>query len=375
MFYVLTLNNTLGSMRLLLTLLFVGQYICISVPENSKSFLLTPLATIPPYQQAFNSRKTVNLAMKIKEFLTALVCLLLINQAQAQQPMPTLTAKDQATIRAYEDSLGVLGYAVVNDSSADNRFAACRAMIIRLKQALKTPGSFAYPFSRLKNISIQYPQDSAFRIFTWQLYVDKDEYRYFGAIQLNSHDLQLIPLQDRSFTLDGDLEQLTLGPDKWYGAVYYNVMQVDSPIGPYYLLFGFDGYQFFFKRKVVDVLRIEDGQAVFGAPVFQHAATESEPAQTKHRIVKEYSAAATVRLNYDPTHELIMFDHLIAGSGQYGEGVTFYPDGSYEGYRLEKGVWQYVPKVFQQVSAEPPRDYPVLDERKDKNIFGKKGKN
>jgi hypothetical protein len=291
-----------------------------------------------------------------------------------QESSITLQGKaDQ--MKLYEDTLAVLGYATVNDSLPDNRFLACREMIVRLTQALKTPGSFDYPFERLKSISIQYPQDSSFRIFSWQLYVDKEEYRYFGAIQLNTPELTLIPLQDRSFQITEDPEKVVLSPEQWYGAVYYNVKQVDTPQGPYYLLFGFDGYSFYYKRKVIDVLRLQDGKATFGAPVFYHPATQETPEMAKTRVIREYSAAASVKLNYDPSFEIIMFDHLVPGGGQYGEGITYYPDGSYEGYELQNGRWMYIEKVFDQVSAEAPRDYPILDQRDGKNIFGKKGKN
>ncbi|MCB0630721.1 MAG: hypothetical protein R2824_09455 [Saprospiraceae bacterium] len=315
--------------------------------------------------------------MKLKNLLWCAVFMALGQAVFGQQTHLSLSTSDRQQIDLYEDTLAVLGYAVVNDSLADNRFLACREMIVRLKQALKAPGSFAYPFDRLKSISIQYPQDSSFRIFSWQLYVDKDEYRYFGAIQMKSQELELIPMQDRSFQITEDPEKAVLDTDHWYGALYYNIKRFDTPDGPDYLLFGFDGYEFYYKRKVIDVLRIRNGKATFGAPVFYHPATAESPESTKSRIVREYSAAATVRVNYDPTYEMIMFDHLVPGGGQYGEGITYYPDGSYEGYRLQSGKWIYVEKVFNQVSAEAPRDYPVLKGGRigdNTNIFGNKGR-
>ena len=318
--------------------------------------------------------KTVK-TMHLKNLLLFFALATLGINASAQEASNLAATEERSLIQLYEDTLSVLGYAVVNDSIADTRFLACREMIVRLTQALKAPGSFDHPFSRLRNISIQYPQDSSFRVFSWQLYVDQDEYRYFGAIQMNTPDLQLIPLQDRSFKLQADPEQAVLAPKEWYGAVYYAIKQFDLPEGRKYLLFGYDGYEFYYKRKVIDVLTVANGQASFGAPVFYHPATQEKASFTKHRIVREYSAAATVKVNYDPTHEMILYDHLVPGGGQYGEGITYYPDGSYEGYRLEGGRWNFVEKVFSQVSAEAPRDQPILHGgRTGKNIFGKKGK-
>lgn len=334
------------------------------------TFLTSPhhnITTLLVVTSLENSKK-----MNLKNLLLFFAFLAVSAPILAQRSTINLSAADREQIHGIEDTLGVLGYAIVNDSLPDNRFIACRELIVRLTQALKKPGSFAYPFDRLQSVSIQYPRDSSFRIFTWQLYVDKEEYRHFGAIQMKAQELQLIPLQDRSFEIQADPEQIVLAPDQWYGALYYNIKQVDTPSGPQYLLFGLDGYSFYYKRKIIDVLNLKDGKATFGAPIFHHAATRESPALTKSRIVREYSAAASVKVNYDPVHEMILFDHLVPGGGQYGEGVTYYPDGSYEGYRNQNGQWEHVEKVFNQVSAGAPRDYPILNGRSGKGIFGKK---
>jgi len=292
--------------------------------------------------------------------------LLLLAAALPAQPGDMLGAADRDAIHEIEDTLAVLGFAVINDSLPDERFLACRQMIPTLVRALKKPHSFDYPFERLKSVSIQYPADSTFRIFTWQLYVDENDYRYFGAIQLNTPQLQLIPLVDRSFQVEAP-EQAALSPDQWYGAVYYNLMTLDSPQGKYYLLFGFDGYELFRKRKVLDVLTFnERGEAVFGAPVIPGKAG----APPRHRMVLEYSAEASIRLNYDAALDLVIFDHLITMGGQHGEGPVNFPDGSYEAFKVDKGRLSYIDKVWNQVSDEPPRPTPILDQRK-KDILGK----
>lgn len=282
-------------------------------------------------------------------------------------PQETLDA-----LRESEDTLALLAYGIVNDSFPEHRFGACRRLIPTLVNSLKTPNSFHYPFERLLSISIMYPPDSSFRIFSWQLYVDKDEYRYYGAIQMNTPELKLYPLVDRSFEMTGDLEQLELTPEQWYGMVYYNVQQTDGPDGRYYLLFGFDAYSFFRKRKVIDVLRFREDKPVFGAEIFRHEEGEgrSKVVSWRKRRVLEYSAAVSVRCNFDPALEIIIYDHLLTMPGQDGEGTNNYPDGSYEGYLPKDGVWYHVNNVFNQTQDEAPRPFPVLDERK-KDILGR----
>ena len=279
----------------------------------------------------------------------------------------------QKIMTAKEDSLVVFAHGVLTDTASTRRFAACKELILGLKNALKQENSFAYPFSKLNAVSIQYPADSSFRIFTWQLYVDEDNYKYYGAIQMNSPELQLIPLIDRSQNVT-DPEQETLFPNSWYGVVYYNIRQVDGPEGRYYLLFGFDGYEFFRKRKIIDVLSFQDGQAVFGRPVFirrENGGFES----SRKRLFMEYSAEVSTRMNYDEILERIVFSHLIERPGAYGEGLVKYPDGTYEGYSLKDGLWYHEDRIFTQVQDEPPRPFPVLDSReKNIDIFGNKKK-
>lgn len=303
-------------------------------------------------------------------FLILFILLLLSAQLGAQKTS-LLSADDRAKLSNYEDTLALLSYAIVNDSLPEHRFGACREFILKLKTALKTNHSFEYKFDRINSASILYPPDSSFRLISWQLYVDKDEYRYYGAIQMKSKELQLFPLIDRSFDLEsqGNLEQMTFESGKWYGALYYNMKEFKGPQGKYYLVFGYDGYQFFNKRKVLDVLHFQAGKPVFGAPVFVFE-PENRPAYTKNRIMMQYSAEVGAKLNYDEAYEKVMLDHLIAMPSPHGD-VANYPDGSYEGFELKKdGRWHHISKVFHQVQAEPILPDPILDTRT-KNIFGK----
>ncbi len=307
--------------------------------------------------------------------LAFLFCSVLLCSAHAQSPLPVLpwtkffSQEQIASLKTREDTLALLAYGIVNDSFPDLRFAATRKFIPSLVEALKTPNSFHYPFERLQSVSIQYPKDSSFRIFTWQLYVDTAEYHYYGAIQLNSPELKLFPLRDRTESIPGDVQQATLSPDQWFGTLYYNIQQAEHNKEKYYVLFGYDAFSFFRKRKVMDVLSFKDGQPVFGAPVFVHQQKNKSPV-TFNRRVLTYSSAATVRLNYDETLGIIIYDNLIEMPGLHGEGNNYFPDGSYQGYKLDKGLWMHIDNVFTQTQEVAPRPYPVLDNRK-KDILGR----
>lgn len=280
---------------------------------------------------------------------------------------------DLETLQVYEDTLQVLSLIMVTDSLEKNRFAAVHKMIPTLVKALKVSNSFDYAFSKLRSISIQYAPDSTFRVFTWQLYVDEDNYRYYGAIQMNADDLQLFPLLDRSFDIDHPAQATALGADNWYGALYYHLMALEFNDQPAYLLFGYDQHSLYRRRKLLDILYFNDkGQPLFGAPVIPIAS-----GNLISRLVLEYSAEAKVSLNYDENLDLIVFDHLIPMEGRFGEGTVNVPDGSYQAFKIENGQLVFIDKVFNEVNAEPLRDATLGAPKKSEvDIFGrKKGKN
>ncbi|NJK83497.1 MAG: hypothetical protein HC912_06405 [Saprospiraceae bacterium] len=319
------------------------------------------------------------------------------NFLQAQSPAPTLDSTAVKELKVIEDTLSLFAYAILNAKEADQRFLAVRAFIPMLTKALKIAHSFDYSFERLHNISIQYPQDSTFRIFSWQLYVDSSDYRYYGAIQMNTPTLKLIPLADRSFQVEKNADSLLLSNDNWYGAVYYNIRDFDTPEGKKYLLFGYDNYQNFerfeeqgdrnrefafshndyehlSKRKIIDVLSFDKGKVLFGAPVFVHMDGNNKTSVVKNRVVLEFSADAVVSCNYDEFEQMIIFDHLMPMSEVIpGEKPVYMPDGTYEGYRLNNGQWVHLQNVFNTTVNEAPREQPVLDQRT-KDLFGKSPK-
>ena len=265
-----------------------------------------------------------------------------------------------------EDTLALLAHAMVHSERDTIRFASCHKFIPKLVEALEVENSFHYPFERLRTVSILYAPDSAFRIFTWQLDISLDERRYFGAIQMNSQELKLFPLIDRSFSISN--KQEVLSNERWMGALYYNILAFEEHGQSKYLLFGYDYMDFLTKRKIIDVLSFDQDKAVFGNPVFVKNVQSGFP-ETSSRVILEFQADATVSLNYDPHLDMIIHDHLTVISGPSGPIVV--PDGTYEGYKLNNGKWEHIEKVFHQTVEEPPREEGVLDDRKGMNIFGK----
>jgi len=211
----------------------------------------------------------------------------------------------------------------------------------------------------LKWVSIQAPDDNAFRIITWELKKDEDNFAYFGYLQLQNGKGFVLEEEASDYK---DVEFESRGKEDWLGAVYYNILKVNETD---YILFGKNQLDKFENLKIAEVLSLEEEDPIFGKEIFQKGA------DTKSRLVLRYADDASVSLNYNTSLGLIIFDHLIARMGRIeGQGSTFLPDGSYEGYVPQDGLWMYKEKLYDHVFEEAPRPNPVLD-KKQKNIFGK----
>ena len=284
-----------------------------------------------------------------------------------------LTGADLKLVQNIEDTISVLARGVMNAEISDERLYACHQMIPTLVRALKINHSFDYPFPRLETVSMTYPPDSSFRIFTWQLKISDGEFKYYGAVQWNQPVLKLVPLSDRSDELTNPEAQL-LKPANWYGAVYYNIYPFKlSDQSQAWLLFGFDSYAVNDRRKIIDVMTMEQGNPVFGAPLFK-----MNKNLTQTRIIYQFSADAAVRVNFDEEENMIICDHLISQQGQLpGQGQTMVPDGSYEGFKLEKGYWKYIEEVFPSGNAQNQRAFrnKPVKESPPENLKPRKEKN
>jgi hypothetical protein len=249
--------------------------------------------------------------------------------------------KNKQIITDFQDSLQVLSYKMINESIEPERYNANYKLIKTLVNALKTPNSFNYSFDSLKTISIQTSPDRLFRIFSWHVMNNDGSYRYYGTIQMNNPDgkLQMFPLVDYTPLIKNVTDTITTN-DKWYGAQYYRIISVLNNVKtPYYVLLGWKGNTVNSTKKVIEILYFKDGKAYFGMPVFD--GDKEQP--LKKRTVFEYDRRASMVLNFEPSNNTVVFDHLAPPDPKLkGKFELYGPDLSYDGYKLVNGRWKFV---------------------------------
>lgn len=241
----------------------------------------------------------------------------------------------------FEDSLTAYGNVFMNDSIQENRTQANYAFIKTLVSSLKEKNSFQNSYDSLQNIiSIKKSEDNKFRIFTWFTQNDDGSYRFFGAIQMNNPSkLELYPLLDQTQEIQKSIaiEDDVLSPEKWLGAVYYQVLPVLGIKDPYYILLGWKGKNLTSNYKVVETLSFKEGKPVFGTAVLEQTFKSNDFAK---RIVYTYTKEANMLLRFIKDEKMIVFDHLIAPSEQtVGMFDLYAPDLSYDGYKFKSGKW------------------------------------
>jgi len=269
-----------------------------------------------------------------------------------------------------EDSL-VSGFNILfeNDGTrytkTDNEKDSLNTIIVEyFYNSLKQQNSFEYPYSAIKKIGNIYSEDKKVRLITWNIKYKNGEYKYFGFIQhvnkkKNSIDTWMFV--DESAIMPNP-EKLDLYHNHWYGALYYQIVEVKNGSKKYYTLIGWDGNNYLSQKKVIDILYFSgNGKPKFGKKLFK---IDKEHRKDK-RIIFEYNSQIVMAVQYDKRYKKIILDHLRpepkSMKGQFEFYVT---DGSYDALDFFEGKWQFI-EEFDALNAKPENErIPVEPEKK-----------
>ncbi|MBR4440774.1 MAG: hypothetical protein IKS00_04400 [Bacteroidales bacterium] len=199
-----------------------------------------------------------------------------------------------------------------------------------------------YQFQNINPVSVLTSPDKLFRIFTWGLQLSDGNYKYYGLAEYNVHgDVLTATLYDLS-DKTSDPAHADMQAGNWYGAIYYDIVQVGSKKSHTYALAGWDGGDLFVNRKVLEQVSIslEDGGGMrFGGQFV------NERNRSCERLIFEFTERAVMSLRYDKKQKMFVADHLSVPSEYNGDPKFSGPDGSFDGYYFEDGRWHYVPDI------------------------------
>lgn len=267
--------------------------------------------------------------------------ILIFAHAPQKSIAQTLSKENKELIAQNEDQLILIADSMLKMAIPDDRLSYGFQFAKLLKETLEIEGSAKYPFTKLANsVHVFQPKDASFRLFNWLVAPSEYMRRYYGIIQLDNG--KLIPLYNYSDRFEGNILTSTLDPKHWYGCEYYNIKEVSIGKQKYYILFGINKDSDFTNKKILDVLYFQDGNAIFGAPIFEAPNYNGTQVSTQTRVIWEYSKKAVFTLNYNEDRKMILLDRLRSEINNPLRKDTFIPMGQTDGFRWENDHWVFV---------------------------------
>jgi hypothetical protein len=206
--------------------------------------------------------------------------------------------------------------------------------------------------------------DHSIKIISWQIEIQNKDYHYCAYIF--SKNNKPVFLKSINRNLDR-INYESMDRDNWYGAMYYHFLPIT--LDGFYTVFGYRFSNTGFKYRIIELIKIEDGKVIFGAPRFKYKDAKGEE-DFGYRKLIAYSPSANVALKYDEESKMIYYDHVEQFTDPKSAEIILAPDGTFESYELNDQYWNYNPYLKLKTLDTPPREKPVLDGNK-KDLFGK----
>ncbi len=244
------------------------------------------------------------------------------------------------------EELKEIQYKVFYSKKESDRLSANKDFIKALEAIATHSTAMDFPFDSLKDISTLVPRNKKFKLITWNIPKEDETHLFFGLLLVNnskrikkglfSHETinqyEYFKLVDRSGSIKNP-ETYVGTPDKWYGMLYYEMIESDD----YITLLAWDGNDKLIQRKYIDALYFKpDGTPVFGKDIFKF------PKKNPKRLMFEYSSEVTMSLKYNSKSNRIVYSHLAPREeGHVMDGLYQYygPDGSFDSMYQKKGKW------------------------------------
>ena len=249
------------------------------------------------------------------------------------------------SVMALEQRVRIHWDSLVSAQSDDQKLKQAEAMFTIISECKVDEEVFHHPFATWKFCKL-ISSDDQIRIINWNVPLSNGEHLYFGCVWYHSFSEEMfftIPLKDMNREPD-KWDSRFFSNDEWPGALYYEIIPVykrNKKITDTYTLLGWDGRDNMTNAKVLDVMKIMgDDKLRFGENIFE------SPTGLKKRLIFEYADEVSASFKYYPKKKCIVMDHLSPKNPiMTGVFADYGPDGTYDLYQLEKGIWKWYKKI------------------------------
>ena len=246
----------------------------------------------------------------------------------------------QVSVDSNGIALQKLAIQILEDSNSENRYLADSIFTKFFVKTLKTPYSFNFTFDSLKSISQLVSPDKKFKIFSWHIKLNEDTFLQRAAIQLNTLDgkLKLLPFFDKSEMFDAPESEIC-NRKKWMGAIYYDIILTEYNNAKFYTLLGFDDYNNFTSRKIIEVIRFENDDPILGGNYFVYPPDETYSVAPVERFVYHYKKGSNAYIRYNSESKQITLSELSSTNSDLKMKSTLVPTGNEVFFVWKNGKW------------------------------------
>ena len=241
-----------------------------------------------------------------------------------------------------------MGYDMVECREDRARDSCLELFNTTMDSLIRLPDSYEHQFDSVGNVRLLPSPDKKFRLITWGFRHPNDSFVFYGILQYADEDKEAVWLSDSAHQIGNNDTAIheTLSPERWYGAIYYQLEKVRYRKETYYLLLGWNGNTVKTDRKVLEVLHFDEaGDPVFGLPVFDMGGGNGY----QNRVIWEYHNGASMALLIEDGVKKITFEHIQPADPRAKGIYTLYlPDGTYDYLEFKKGVWIKKEMLFDQ---------------------------
>lgn len=269
----------------------------------------------------------------IKYCLVIFISIIFYNSAKAQNYQQALILE---AVDSVEAVFSRLQYAK-NDNEKYKLNGYIKSYVDFL---LNEDEKFQFRFDTLGNLSVVESANGKLRVLTWNLFLDDGSYKYFGFLHYrDGKKTEIFQLED--FSNDTSSLRKFKSHKEWYGALYYDIIEKKWNKKTYYILLGWDGADMLINRKIIESLEFSrKNLPEFGVKIFVEGRTKKE------RLIYEYAESASMMLDYNPKHDIIVLNHLIPLDPRFQDVSHYYgPDFSYDAFEFRMGKWYLVENI------------------------------
>ena len=210
------------------------------------------------------------------------------------------------TARAQQQALNSLLTSARTAPTDSQRIAHHDRALDFVRNWLQQTNLFTASLDSLSGVNTSFSSDGKLRWINWNVELLNASHLYGGFLLMNNEDEGPGTYFELTGTPRIPRSTEQLGPNEWYGALYYSTLAVGKKRSGKYLLLGWLGADGATTAKVAEVIDVSRKKIKLGVPSLVVSGSRVK----QNRLVRHYAQGNNVTLLFDPERQWLVTDKL-----------------------------------------------------------------